>query len=114
MTNKSEMQAEALARATQGQSLANYPTIFEAFMERGILEGDIHPRENVLTYQAWRAKGRQVRKGEKGVPVITWIDLPPKEDKNKKPGEISADDLTPRRASKKAYVFHITQTDAVQ
>lgn len=69
-----EMQQEALARARGSLSTSNYAAIFEGFAAMGIPEDDIKPRENVLTYHAWRALGRQVRKGEHGVRVITYIE----------------------------------------
>src|SRR4051812_43121020 len=71
--SKDELEAEALSRATSGQSLTNWPAIFSGFTAKGIPENDILPRVNVLTYHAWRAKGRQVRRGEHGVKVTTWV-----------------------------------------
>ena len=44
-----------------------------AFTERGWAPEDVKPRENVFTYKAWQALGRQVRKGEKGVKVCVYI-----------------------------------------
>jgi hypothetical protein len=61
---KSEMQNEALDRATSSQALTNYPAIFGGFMAKGIPEADIKPRENVFTFQAWKALGRSVKRGE--------------------------------------------------
>ena len=49
---------DAYTRATTGQSLTNYPTIFEEFIALGIPIDDIRPRENVLTFHAWKAVGR--------------------------------------------------------
>ncbi len=64
---------EALDRATNGQALTNYPAIFEGFLAKGIAEADIKPRENVFTFQAWKAVGRSVRKGEHGVRIVTFV-----------------------------------------
>ena len=94
---------EALARAEQNESWANYPAIFEGFTARGIPEQDIIPRENVLTYHAWLAKGRQVRRGEHGVMVQTWIVISNGFDDDE-PGKV-------RRIPRTAYVFHVSQTD---
>jgi hypothetical protein len=44
--------SEALSRATTGLSMSNYPTIYGGFMEKGIPESEIKPRENVFTYNA--------------------------------------------------------------
>jgi hypothetical protein len=46
---------EALSRATSGMSVSNYPTIYGGFIQKGIPESEIKPRENVFTYNAWRA-----------------------------------------------------------
>lgn len=92
-------QAEALHRATTGQSLTNWPAIFEGFAAMGIPASEIIPRQNVLTFNAWKALGRVVRKGQHGVKVITWIDAQDKET-----GET-------RKLPRTTTVFHITQTE---
>lgn len=105
---RSEMQAEALQRAQAGNSLSNWPAIFEGFAAKGIPESDILPRVNVLTYHAWRAKGRQVRRGEKGVKVCTWVTPKDKREESTDPKEAKA------RRGKIAWtatVFHVSQTD---
>jgi hypothetical protein len=58
---KHAIEQEALTNAVTRQSVMNYPGIFEGFMARGIPEQEIRPRENVFTYNAWRALGRHVR-----------------------------------------------------
>ena len=93
---KSEAQQEALGRAVNGQPNGNYFLIIDGFCSRGIAVSDIRPRENVFTYKAWQALNRQVRKGEGGVRVQTWIE-------NKKTG---------KRFPKATTVFHVSQTDA--
>jgi hypothetical protein len=98
------IQAEALSRAANGQSWANYPAIIEGFMARGIPEGDIKPRENVFTYQAWRALGRQVRRGEHGIKVTTWVPMT-------KTNPDTGEKVQIGRRAWTATVFHITQTD---
>jgi hypothetical protein len=65
--SREQMQQEALSRAASGSSLTNWPAIIHGFMAKGIPEADIRPRENIFTYHAWRALGRQVRRGEHGV-----------------------------------------------
>jgi len=81
---------ESLNRAKNGDSLANYQAILQGFAE------------NVFTYNAWLALNRQVRKGEHGVKVVTWI---PAKDKNSESSFMLC-----RRST----VFHISQTDAIQ
>lgn len=104
---KDEIAREALDRATAGQSMTNYPAIFSGFVAKGIDPSQIDPRVNVLTYHAWRAKGRQVRKGERGVKVVTWI---PCTETDPATGEKKTSGKRPWTST----VFHITQTDAIQ
>ena len=94
-------QAEALQRATQGLSAANYDAIFDGFTEKGITLQDIRPRENIFTFNAWRAQGRTVCKGEHGVKITTWITCQKKDT-------TAAEDSY--RRPKAATVFHISQT----
>ena len=97
---------EALGRARRGQAMSNWPAIFAELMSRGIAESDIQPRENVLTFNAWRALGRHVRRGEKGVRVVTWVDAIAKSTD----GE-GNEEARPYRYCTGATVFHISQTD---
>src|SRR5262245_34087368 len=109
--SKSELQAEALSRATSGRSLTNWPAIFAGFTAKGIPESDILPRVNVLTYHAWRAAGRQVRAGEHGVKVVTWVS--PK-DKAEAPADGDEPKKTrPTKMPWTAVVFHVSQTDPI-
>ena len=105
MTATAEQQSEALSRATNGESLLNYPAIIDGFIAKGIT--DVEPRVNVFTYNAWKAKGRQVLKGEHGVKVVTWIDCKSK--------DIDPDTGEPKqyKRAKTATVFHISQTGAI-
>jgi hypothetical protein len=98
--------SEALSRATTGLSMSNYPTIYGGFMEKGIPESEIKPRENVFTYNAWRALGRQVRRGEHGVKVLTFIDCQKRDEET---GQLKERFRRPFSTT----VFHISQTDEV-
>ena len=103
----SEVQALSLDRAKNGKSFSNYPIIIAGFVAMGIGEIDIKPRNNVFTYQAWRAQGRQVRKGQHGVKICVFIPMDTKE-KDKKTGEVKGKTSSrPRQTT----VFHISQTD---
>lgn len=102
-----EMQQEALGRARGSLSISNYPAIFRGFVEKGIAEDDIRPRENIFTFNAWKALGRHVRKGQHGVKVHTWI--PGTEDKTLADGEVVKRSTT---YPKTTTVFHVSQTDA--
>jgi antirestriction protein ArdC len=106
---KQERFGEALFRARASLSTMNYRTIIDGFMAKGIPAGDIEPRENVLTYDAWRAIGRQVCRGEKGVKVLTWIPTT-KTVEDKETGEKK------QLAGKRPWattVFHVTQTKPI-
>ena len=89
---------DSLQRAKNGDSLANYPAIISGFIEKGINPLEIKPRENVFSYDAWLALGRQVRKGEKGVKCITYRD----------------NEKTSKKFVCRVAVFHVSQTDAIQ
>ena len=102
---RQEMQQQALARATGSHVLTNYPAIFRGFVNMGIPEIDIKPRENVFTYHAWRALGRHVRKGEHGVKVISMFER--QTDERTKDGEPVV-----RKWFVSATVFHLSQTEA--
>uniref|UniRef100_A0A6M3LJK7 N-terminal domain-containing protein n=1 Tax=viral metagenome TaxID=1070528 RepID=A0A6M3LJK7_9ZZZZ len=84
------------------------------FKDWGIPADEIEPTVNVLTYHAWRALGRQVRKGEKGVHVVTWV--PVGGGKGDQEREEQDGERKPRRQSMRprtASVFHVSQTDVV-
>ena len=101
-------QAESLDRARNGATMSNYPAIFDGFMAKGIAETDIKPRENVFTFNAWKALGRSVKKGEHGVKVVTFIECDTKE-------RDPATGAETRRTYRKPHtttVFHISQTEA--
>jgi hypothetical protein len=115
---KEEIQHEALSRAAQGQSFTNWPAIFAGFTAKGIPESEIKPRENVFTYHAWRALGRQVRRGEHGVKVVTFVSTVGKEDKDGvATNDADGTDKPKRGATRRpwtATVFHVSQTDPIK
>jgi antirestriction protein ArdC len=87
--------------------MSNYPAIYQGFIAKGIPEAEILPRENVFTFNAWRALGRTVRRGEHGVKVLTFIERASKET-DKDTGE--------RKTVRLAWtttVFHVSQTEAI-
>ena len=108
MERRAEIQAEALAKAESGQSTANYAAIYEGFTAKGIDADEILPRVNVFTFNAWKAKGRKVRKGEHGVKVCTWI---PTEKTEAAPdgGERTVQGKRPWMTT----VFHVSQTEPI-
>lgn len=102
-----ESMLESLKRAVSGESFSNFPAIFRGFVAKGIPEAEIKPRENVFTYEAWRALGRQVRRGEHGVKIVTFIESKSKE---------TDPDTGERKLIRRPWtstVFHISQTDVI-
>ncbi len=100
-----QQREEALSRAISGLSYSNFPAIYQGFAAKGIPESEIKPRENVFTFDAWRALGRTVRRGEHGVRVVTFIDCRSKEiDPNTGERKIIRRPWT-------TTVFHVSQTD---
>ena len=120
--DREQRQQEALTRAVSGQSFTNWPAIIAGFVAKGIAENEILPRENVFTYNAWRALGRQVRRGEHGVKVVTYVTVEAKDGKENAESA-TTDSATTEGATdkrKKAFrrpwtatVFHISQTDPI-
>jgi N-terminal domain of anti-restriction factor ArdC len=112
------MRQEALSRAVTGQSFTNWPAIIAGFVAKGIPESDIRPRANVFTYHAWRALGRQVRRGEHGVKVLTYVSIRGKEDKDGvATNDVDGTDKPKRGATRRpwtATVFHVSQTDPIE
>jgi antirestriction protein ArdC len=112
---REQIQQEALTRAVSGQGLTNWPAILAGFTAMGITENEIKPRENIFTYHAWRALGRQVRRGEHGVKVVTFVATKGKEDTD---GAATNDGTDkPKRGGFRrpwtATVFHVSQTDPI-
>jgi hypothetical protein len=106
--HSTEARQEALTRATSGQSLSNFPAIFQGFTAKGIPESEIKPRENVFTFDAWKALGRYVRKGEHGVKVTTFIETLSKETDR---------DTGERKLIRRPWtttVFHVSQTEPLK
>jgi antirestriction protein ArdC len=83
--------------------MANYPAIIQGFIDKGIAPADIEPRVNVFTFNAWKALGRRVKKGEHGVQVFTFA---PTTHKDKETGEV-----TKGRRPWRTTVFHVSQTE---
>jgi len=106
--NISQARLESLKRAVSGQSFSNFPAIFQGFAAKGIPESEIRPRENVFTFEAWKALGRVVRRGEHGVKVVTFI-----ESKSKEVDQDTGERKIIRRPWATT-VFHISQTEPLK
>lgn len=109
--NRAAIAAQALKNATENNSVANYQAIFDGFAEKGIPAEEIEPRINVLTYNAWLAVGRQVRRGETGVRVVTMVRA---KSKAGEAGEGGEGEGASFKFARTVSVFHITQTDAIE
>lgn len=99
-----EMQSQALSRAQNCRGAGNMLIVFHEFQQRGIHIDDILPGENVLTFNAWKALGRCVCKGEKGVCLVSWVPCGKVDPETGK-----SESVRP----KNAYVFHISQTKPI-
>ena len=97
----SELAQTALSRARSSQATSNLPFVYAGFLDMGIPAADILPRVNVLSFHAWRAVGRTVKRGEHGVKLVTWIDA------------TKADTGESRKLARSVTVFHISQTDSL-
>ncbi|QEG43452.1 methyltransferase [Roseimaritima ulvae] len=108
-SERSAQAAEALARAVENDSQANYQPIIDGFLARGLKAEDIKPRENVFTYPAWQAKGRQVRRGERGVKIFVRVPIDESKPADNKPATPDAKKAK-QTVGRRAVVFHISQT----
>ena len=100
-----EKYSEALNRAQNCRSDYNISLVINHFSDLGIDEENILPGENVLTFAAWKALNRYVKKGEHGCKVITYITG---KKKDKKGNEESY------TYPKTTAVFHISQTEKLK
>jgi len=111
-----ERREEALSRAANPIGpLTNYPAIFHGFMAMGIPESDIRPRENVFTFQAWKALGRHVRKGQHGVKVVTFITTESGKSQEPQTDTLDGIEAQPKKSARHSRpwtttVFHLSQT----
>lgn len=100
----SKIHNDALRRATTNSSANNEAKVIEEFAARGIAADEIIPRENVFTFNAWKAKGRIVKKGEKGVKLEVFMRVENKDWINEDGSAIY------KTIRKFTTVFHISQT----
>jgi len=116
---QSARQAESLNRARGNTCPRNEALVLEHFAARGVPISEINPRENVLTFHAWKALGRSVRKGERGCKLTTWIPIEGKREQGRDESERSSDHdgESPRSGGKlrpkTTHVFHISQTHPI-
>ena len=104
--NSNDTKQESLNRALFGESTANYSAIVQGFVGKGIAVDDIEPRENIFTFNAWKALGRSVKRGEHGVKIATVIE---REKMDPATGA-----KTKQRIPWNTTVFHISQTEEVK
>jgi antirestriction protein ArdC len=108
MTDKQIASAQAaLDDIRNNPSIANFEAVYEGCAAKGIHPDDVTPKENVLTYRAWQALRRQVRKGEKGIKVKIYI-------RRLKKGADPEEDSSYFSFPKSVSVFHVSQTDPME
>ena len=97
----------ALMKVQESSSVANeVQAIMQTMDSLGLRESECIPRVNILTYAAWKDKGRQVTKGSKACAKVTvWI---PGYRLNKKGEKVS------KTYPKTTSLFHVSQTETVK
>ena len=115
---ETESPEAALARIEAGFS-ANDEAVIAAFADAGIDPADIEPRHNVLTFNAWKAKGRRVAKGATSIRVTVWIPAGQDSDdpqaaavESTGEGQANSDGKRKRLRPVVARLFHESQTVA--
>ena len=66
---------------------------------------EVRPRENVLTFNAWKALGRVMKKGQHGVKIVTVISCTKKDRE-------SGEQVLVKKV-KTTTVFHVSQTEDI-
>ena len=111
MTTATETPTEAANRIESMGFGKNDVIVIQAFAAAGIPPELIDPRRNVLTFRAWKGKGRQVAKGAKSVGVTVWI---PSSTKKSDPEPTDGGDGEKKKRGgmrpKTARLFHVSQT----
>jgi antirestriction protein ArdC len=64
------------------------------------------PLKNCFTFQTWKALGYQVKKGEKAIRSITYVEVKDKGDREDK-----TDEEEVRKYPKTVYLFYKTQVE---
>lgn len=93
---RATMERAALERASNPRSAVNMMIVVMEFEERGIPANDVIARS--LTFNAWRALGRTVTRGQKGVKIVTMRPV------------VDSQTGEEKKIFTSAYVFHISQT----
>jgi hypothetical protein len=114
MSERKETPAETLARIQSGFS-KNDLVVVEAFAAAGVDPADIAPRENVLTFNAWKATDRRVAKGAKSLRVTVYV---PKRGGSADDADDNGTDENGKKKRggmipKTARLFHVSQTVAI-
>ncbi len=111
---RQERNLQALGRARLQESEQNDDAVREACLAAGIPADDIIPRENVLTYNAWQAAGRQVQRGQKAIKCTIFLPIRPKDIDLEAPPPAPGENAERQRFRKATIsLFHISQTDEI-
>lgn len=95
---------EAALQRIAGGFSGNDVAVVMIFASLGVDPDEILPRENVLTFKAWKAKGRKIAKGVNSISVPVYIPAKGKQ-------EAEGDDEKPGSMMKRrARLFHESQT----
>ena len=83
MNDIKETPEQALARIQSRGFNQNDALAILEFAARGLNADDLTPRVNILTANAWRAKGMRIGKGATSVKVTTWYPCKDKDGNDK-------------------------------
>jgi hypothetical protein len=109
MSTVTETPQEALARIHSMGFGKNDAVAIMAFAECGIDPEEIEPRQNVLTFNAWKGAGRRVAKGAMSVKVTVWVPKSGK-DGDEKPAKEGEKKKRGGMYPKTTCLFHVSQT----
>ncbi len=113
--NQQALADEALQRAQSAIGPRKSDAqVLSHFYEQGIALDDIQPRVNCLTYHAWLAKGRRVRKGEAANACTLTVFIATGAPKRKDGESDSAYAKRANKGGKRLHytrVYHESQTD---
>jgi hypothetical protein len=89
-------------------SLRNQMLLMEQAEQRGVALHDVD------TFKGWQARGRQVRKGERGLRIVRPVGLDDDTDQDTDPGRDDNPDAQIRVRFRFMAVFDVSQTDEVE
>ncbi|MEU5143681.1 ArdC-like ssDNA-binding domain-containing protein [Streptomyces sp. NPDC021139] len=94
----------AMLRAAVGMGRYSFRNIMLILLQRP-------DATHVAAYREWQKRGRQVRKGERGIRILAPMEMRRRDEETEQPSE---DDDRPRIVFRPVSVFDISQTDPIE